>query len=361
MATMTPKERVARLFKREPIDVMPVFSGQGMVTLDAIEKMGIGFPQVHISAEYMAGSAMTTAELFGFDAVVIPYDMCTVPEALGRGVSLYTDTEEILYPTVPSKWQTLDEVEFVGDFLTRARMPLVDEAFGILRAQSNGRFAVGGWVLGPFTMAGQLLELDVLLKGLRKDKERFEVFLSEMTELIITVARHYQELGVDYMNIREMGSGTDIISPRMWRMFVMENLKKIFSSLESPAILHICGATDMIIEMMNDCGADALSVDQKNDVAESRKKLGDEVLILGNFNPYETLVQMDASQVEGVIRKCIDDGVDAVWPGCDIWPEAKRENVEAFVRTVRDYGLRPSPAVGRIETVVDTTRIDKEE
>ena len=327
---------------------MPVFSGQGMVTLDAIEKMGIRFPQVHISADYMARSAITTAELFGFDAVVIPYDMCTVPEALGRGVSLYKDTEEILYPTVPSKWQTLDEVELAGDFLTRARMPLVDEAFEILASQSNGRFAVGGWVLGPFTMAGQILELDVLLKGLRKDKERFEAFLSKMTELIIAVARHYQELGVDYMNIREMGSGTDIISPRMWRMFVMENLKKIFSSLQSPAILHICGSTDMIIEMMNECGADALSVDQKNDVAESRKKLGSEVLILGNFNPYETLVQMDASQVEGVIRKCIEDGVDAVWPGCDIWPEARKENVEAFVRTVREYGLKHSPAVGRI-------------
>jgi [methyl-Co(III) methanol-specific corrinoid protein]:coenzyme M methyltransferase len=348
MTTMTSKERVGRLFKKEPIDAMPVFSGQGMVTLDAIQKMGIRFPQVHGSAEYMAGSAVASAELFGFDAVIIPYDMCTVPEALGRGVSLYKDTEEILYPTVPSKWQTLDEVELVGDFLTKARMPLVDEAFGILRSQSNGRFAVGGWVLGPFTMAGQILELDVLLKGLRKDKERFEAFLSQMTDLVITVACHYQELGVDYMNIREMGSGTDIISPRMWRMFVMENLKKIFSSLQSPTILHICGSTDMIIEMMNECGADALSVDQKNDVAESRKKLGSDVLILGNFNPYETLVQMDASQVEGVIRKCIDDGVDAVWPGCDIWPEAKRENVEAFVRTVRQYGVKCSPAVGRV-------------
>jgi [methyl-Co(III) methanol-specific corrinoid protein]:coenzyme M methyltransferase len=169
-----------------------------------------------------------------------------------------------------------------------------------------------------------------------------------LTALVFALARHYQDLGVDYLTIREMGSGTDIISPRMWRTLVMENLREIFSSLQSPTILHICGATDMIIEMMSETGADALSVDQKNDVAESRKKLGDSVLILGNFNPYETLVEMDASQVEGVIKKCIDDGVDAVWPGCDIWPEAKKENVEAFVRTVRAYGEKPSPAVGRM-------------
>jgi len=348
MTEMMPKERIQRFFNREPVDVMPCFSGMGMVTVQAIEQMGIRFAEVHTSAEHMAHSAITTAELFGFDAVVIPYDMCTVPEALGRGVSLYHDSEEILYPTVPSKWATLDEAAIPTDYLGKGRMPVVDEALGIAKSKGDGKFAVGGWVLGPFTMAGQLIELDVLLKGTRRQKEKVENFLSQMTDLVIQVARRYQNLGVDYMNIREMGSGTDIISPRVWEMFIQENLQKIFSALKSPKILHICGSTDMIIEMMNECGADALSVDQKNNVAETRKKLGDEVLLLGNFDPYETLVQMDASEVEQVIKTCIDAGVDAVWPGCDIWPDAKKENVETYVRTVRGYGKRPSPAVGRV-------------
>jgi [methyl-Co(III) methanol-specific corrinoid protein]:coenzyme M methyltransferase len=217
-----------------------------------------------------------------------------------------------------------------------------------LKDSSDGKFAVGSWVLGPFTMAGQLLELDVLLKGLKKDKENVMGFLSKMTDLVIEVARHYQELGVDYMSIREMGSGTDIISPRMWKMLVLDNLQKVFSALHSPKILHICGSTDMIIELMNECGADALSVDQKNDVVESRRKLGNDVLILGNFDPYGTMVEMDVSEAESVIKKCIDDGVDAVWPGCDLWPEVKKENVEAYVRTVREYSKKASPAVGRI-------------
>jgi len=348
MTDITPKERMKRFFNREPIDVMPVFSGQGMVTIQAIEKMGVRFAQIHTSAEYMARSAMTTAEIFGFDAVIIPYDMCTVPEALGRGASLYENADGILYPTVPSKWKTLNDVKIDVDFMTKGRMPLVDDAIRILKSNSNGNFAVGSWVLGPFTMAGQLLELDVLLKGARKEKEKVEEFLSKMTDLVIEVARHYQELGVDYINIREMGSGTDIISPRMWKMLVLDNLQKVFSALRSPKVLHICGSTDMIIELMNECGADAISVDQKNDVFESRKKLGNDVLLLGNFDPYGTMVQMDVSEVGPVIKKCIDDGVDAVWPGCDLWPEVKKENVEVYVRTVREYSKKASPAVGRI-------------
>jgi [methyl-Co(III) methanol-specific corrinoid protein]:coenzyme M methyltransferase len=348
MTEMMPKERIQKFFNREPVDRMPCFSGMGMVTVQAIEQMGIRFAEVHTSAEHMARSAMTTAELFGFDAVVIPYDMCTVPEALGRGVSLYQDSDEILYPTVPSKWATLDEGTISADYLSKGRLPVVDDALGILKSRCDGRFAIGGWVLGPFTMAGQLVELDVLLKGTRKETEKVERFLSQMTDLVIEVARHYQDLGVDYMNIREMGSGTDIISPRVWKRFVQGNLQRVFSALESPKILHICGSTDMIIEMMNECGADALSVDQKNTVSDSRKRLGDEVLLLGNFDPYETLVQMDALEVNQVIKSCIDAGVDAVWPGCDIWPDAKRENVENYVRAVREYGTGQTPAVGRV-------------
>jgi [methyl-Co(III) methanol-specific corrinoid protein]:coenzyme M methyltransferase len=197
-------------------------------------------------------------------------------------------------------------------------------------------------------MAGQLIELDILLKGTKKFKEQVEDFLGKMTDLVTKVARHYQALGVDYMNIREMGTGTDLLSPRMWKNLVQPNLQRIFDALASPKILHICGSTDMIIEMMNDCGADALSVDQKNNLADSRNKLGDSVLLLGNFDPFQTLVQMETDQVEPVIKKCIESGVDAVWPGCDLWPAVKKENVEAYVQAIREYGKGASPAVGRV-------------
>lgn len=342
MKTMTPRERVMAFFRGESVDQAPVFSGMGAVTIQAIDKMAIRFAQVHGSAEYLAGSAITTAGMFGFDGIVVPYDMCTIPEALGRGANLYDKAEGILYPTVPSKWASLDDVDLPGDYTSifdQGRMPVVDEAITVAKAHNNGQFAVGSWVLGPFTLAGQMIELDVLLKGLRKDKDRVEAFLSKMTELVIAVARHYQELGVDYMNIREMGSGTDLISPRMWKTLIKPNLEKVFFALESPKINHICGSTDLIIEMMNDCGADAVSVDQKNNVVESRKKLGPDAMILGNFDPYGTLVKMDVSAVDKTIKKCVDDGVSAVWPGCDIWPDVKKENMEAYVKAVRKYGI----------------------
>ena len=348
MSELTGKERVRRLFKKEPIDRMPCFSGQGSVTVQAIEKMQTQFAKIHIDAELMAGAALTSARMWGMDAAVVPFDMATVAEAMGRGASLYENAEGIIYPTVPGKWKDLDDIDIPEDFMSRGRMPVVDKAFENLKREAPD-LAIGAWVLGPFTQAGQIMELDILLKGLKKRKDQIEAFLAQMTRLTIELCRHYENLGVDFITVREMGSGTDLLSPRMWKTLIQPNLTKVFEAIAIPSVNHICGSTDMIVEMMHECGADAISVDQKNTIAETRKKLGDDVLLFGNFDPYGTLTTMEnPADVTEVIRKCIDNGVDSVWPGCDIWPDVRKENMEAYVRAVREYGVKPTPASKRI-------------
>ena len=327
---------------------MPCFSGQGTVTVQAIEKMETQFAKIHNDAELMAGAALTSARMWGLDGLVIPYDMAIVAEAMGRGVSLYDNADGIIYPTVPNKWKDLDEIDIPANYMSQGRMPVVDKAFEILKKEAPD-LAVGAWVLGPFTLASQIMELDILLKGLKKKKDQIEEFLGQVTQVTIDLCNHYESLGVDFISVREMGSGTDLLSPRMWKTLIQPNLTKVFNAISIPSVNHICGSTDMIIEMMNECGADALSVDQKNDVVETRKKLGDDVLIFGNFDPYGTLTTLeDIGEVENVIKQCVDNGVDAVWPGCDIWPDVKQENMEAYVRAVKEYGIKASPAVGRI-------------
>jgi [methyl-Co(III) methanol-specific corrinoid protein]:coenzyme M methyltransferase len=249
---------------------------------------------------------------------------------------------------VPNKWKNLDDIDIPADYMSRGRMPLIDEAFKILKKDAPD-LAIGAWVLGPFTLSGQIMELDILLKGLRKNKDATEAFLGEMTKYTIDMCKHYESLGVDFICVREMGSGTDLLSPKMWKTLIMPNLTKVFDAISIPSVNHICGSTDMIIEMMHECGADALSVDQKNNLVETRNKLGGDVLLFGNFDPYGTLTQMEnTADVANVVKKCIDNGVDAVWPGCDIWPDVKKENMETYVRTVKEYGAKASPAVKRI-------------
>ena len=107
----------------------------------------------------------------------------------------------------------MDDVKLEEGWIEKARMPKVEDAFKILLKEANGKYAVGAWVLGPFTLGGQVIELDLLLKGAARERARVEAFMDTMTDAVIAVAKRYQALGVDYMNIREMGSGTDLLSP----------------------------------------------------------------------------------------------------------------------------------------------------
>jgi len=102
--------------------------------------------------------------------------------------------------------------------------------------------------------------------------------------------------------------------------------------------------------MMNDCGADAISVDIKNCLAESRQKLGQNTLIFGNFDVFALPCKEETTVEQAVqgIKTNIDGGVDAVWPGCDLWPDIKEANMKAIVETTRTYGKKASPAVGRL-------------
>jgi [methyl-Co(III) methanol-specific corrinoid protein]:coenzyme M methyltransferase len=338
------------MFRKEPVDTMPFFSGMGMVVMPAIKQLGYRFAQVHTDANRLAQSAILSSKMFGFDSVVVPYDMTCESEALGNAISLYDNSEDILYPTIPEKrWKDMNEVEIPSNIMELGRMPMIVEAIKIVKRDAP-EYPIGAWQLGPFTMAGQLLELDILLKGIFKEKAKVEATLDKIADMIITVGQAQQAAGADYITLREMGTGTDLISPRTWKTMIQPRMRRILDAWKSPKVLHICGATDLIIEMMADCGADAISVDIKNNLVESRKKLGDNALILGNFDVFALPCKAETTvdQAVAAIKKNIDGGVDAVWPGCDLWPDIKEENMRAIVQTTREYGAKPSPAVGRL-------------
>lgn len=358
MAELTPIERVKRFFDRQPVDQMPFFTGMGMVLLPAIKKLGYNFPSIHRDAENMAHAAIESARMFNLDSVVVPFDMCMESESLGNETSLYEDSEDILYPTIPYKnWTELDQVEITQDdidtVMDKYPLNILPEAVKIAKKEAPD-LAVGAWQLGPFTQCGQTIELDKVLKGVFKDTKRVEDILDKFSDMIINIGKALQEAGADFITLREPGVAADLLSPKTFREMIQPRLTRIMSAWAAPKVLHICGSTDPLVEMMwqvvQDSGGQAISFDIKNNLSESRQKLGNDAIIVGNFDVFqlpcaeETTVEQ---AVEG-IKTNIDGQIDAVWPGCDLWPDIKEDNFRAMEKTAREYKMGPTPAVGRI-------------
>ncbi len=80
------------------------------------------------------------------------------------------------------------------------------------------------------------------------------------------------------------------------------------------------------MQMLAQCGADAISVDQVNDLAASRAALKD-VLLFGNIDPVVTLSRGGDAEVTEAVVRAKEAGVDAVWPGCDLVIQTPVKNI----------------------------------
>lgn len=340
MADMTSLERVTKLFNHEETDRPACFSGMGNVTTAGLEQKGYKFAQAHLDARQMAEVAVTTHQLFDFDCCIVPFDLCVEAEALGSMINTYSNSDDLLYPTIKEKViHNEDEMDFIvpEGIIERGRVPLMRDAIKIAKETLNGEVPIGSYLLGPFTLAGQIMELNDLLKLSFKKPEKVGALLQSLTDVIIAIAGEYEKAGMDYLTIREMGATSDVLSPRVFKSLILPYLKQIFDKVNVSSVIHICGKTNDISQAMVDSGADAISVDQKNDIVETRKKLGSDVLIFGNYDPYNVLVSGTPELIRETMTKCLDDGVDAIWPGCDIWPTVPPENFKTMMDTVKEY------------------------
>lgn len=333
---MTPRERVLKLLNGEKVDRPPIFSGMGNVIKPVLDKYGIVFSRVHRNPELMAKAAIGMYREFGYECAVVPFDLGVEAEALGAKMNFYDEVEGLLYPTIKEKCIVdADDIHIPKDLANAGRIPVVTGAIKALRRELGNEVAIGTYVLGPFTLAGQIKELDILFEESFTEPEKVSRILEKLSDYIIQVFKIYRDAGADYFNLREMGGTSDVLSPKSFKSLIKPHLIRVHSEMPRPSILHICGDTNSIITDMAECGADALSVDHKNNIAESRQKLGPKAIILGNFDPIKILHKGNARDVGPAVIEPLKAGADAVWPGCDIWPEVPRENMEAFMAALK--------------------------
>ena len=334
----TTRERVLELLDGKRNGEPLCFSGMGNITTEGMKQTGINFAESHTDARKMAGLAASTHKLFGFDCAVVPFDVAIEAEIVGCPINFYTnvDLQDILYPTVKGKIPlSASEIKLPDDISNAGRVPVVTEALRALKEDIGNEIPIGTYIMGPFTIAGQTMELNDLLKLCLKKPDQVNEILRVYSDLVIRLAETFFGAGADYITIREMGATSDVLRPAMFKKLVESHLMQIFANAPGPMVLHICGKTNGIMDSMNRCGANALSVDQKNDLARTRETIGPEPMLLGNFDPYNILVMGTVEEVERAVTDCIEGGVDALWPGCDIWPTVPKRNMEALVRAAR--------------------------
>jgi len=224
---ISSRERVLRLFRKERIDRMPVFSGMGNITVYGLEKNGWQFNEIHLDALKMAAMAASTYEIFGFESVVVPFDLGVEAEALGAEVNFYPSHTDVIYPTISKKLseKVKDlEIQIPSELHSAGRIPLVTQAIRYMKANVGDQVAIGAHVLGPYTLAGQLVDLSDLPKMAFKEMDLVHNILDRLGKVLVDICRIYREAGADYITVREMGASGSILSPNMFKNLIKPHL-----------------------------------------------------------------------------------------------------------------------------------------
>lgn len=337
---MNSRERIMGLFKGEKVDRVACFSGMGTVWGPALDEYRYNFADVHRESEKMARIAAYPAEAFNYECAVVPFDVCVETEVLGCVTNFYCDPGKRIYPkTIKRVIESADccDIDIPEEIRNRGRIPVVMDAIRILKDGIGKSVPVGAFILGPYTLAGQIMDLAMLLMLTVRKPQQVNDLLLKMNDFLTKVAACYQEAGADYICIREMSAATNLIPPQIFTDIVKPHLERLLSSIQVPKVLHICGNTLKIIPEMIQCGAEAISIENKGRFAEARKLAGD-ALVFGNLPGFGVMVHGTPEDVEKEVIRCLKEGSDGIWPDDEISLNAPAANLEAMVKAVEKYG-----------------------
>lgn len=102
----------------------------------------------------------------------------------------------------------------------------------------------------------------------------------------------------------------------------------------------MCGDATRSLDLLDETGAEAVSLDQTVDLSAARASLK-RTLLFGNLDPVQTLWRGDEAAVREAARRSREAGVDAVWPGCDLVLQTPLENLRALTDSRKERCIIP--------------------
>jgi [methyl-Co(III) methanol-specific corrinoid protein]:coenzyme M methyltransferase len=286
----------------------------------------------------MAKQALAAHTVLGFDAVRVPFSQTFEAEALGCTLKSGTgpDGQEGI-PGIdhPPPYDLDDTPQFPDNFLDRGSIPELLEAVRILKAQLKGEVPIVAGIIGPFTIAGALLDIVPLLKATIRAPEKIKPFLEVAEKAGTMLANALVEAGADMIACEDMTASPLLIQAKTYRDLELPYQQKQFAAIAVPKILHICGNVDSIVAYMGQTGAEILSLEPKASAQLAREVCGPEIILMGGADVAEVLYLKDPETVRRECRKCIDDGIQILAPGCAVAPGTPTDNILAMVEAAR--------------------------
>ncbi|HMM05296.1 MAG TPA: MtaA/CmuA family methyltransferase [Clostridiales bacterium] len=340
---MNKKERFLNALRGEETDRISVFCANQTATYEQMKALDAFWPEAHFKAGVMARLAAGAHSLLGFDAVRVPF--CQTIESEALGCTLKDGGTDGVPSISVHPFSINDAPPDLAGFVDKGRIRTVAKALSILKEEIGEEVAVLGGIVGPFSIATNLLGLMDLMMAAAMEPEKLTPWLEAGRKAGELYGKELIAAGADGIVIEDMMSSMDMISPQIYHDISGPAMKMLVSDLgDIPTILHICGKVNPLIEDMIDTGVSAFSVDTNVNVADIQSKIaasGRSVAVVGGIDAVNTLFYAKGPEpVKAEGEKSLRAGYDLLAPSCSIPPATPLEKLKAMVEIAVELPLR---------------------
>ena len=317
-----------------PKKTMPILS------FPSVQLMDITVKELISSSEMQARGMKLIADRTDSAASVRLLDLSVEAECFGAKIVTSDDEVPTVVGAVVSSAEDAEKLQVPPMFSGRTGI-YVDAIKKAVQLITDRPVFAG--VIGPFSLAGRLVNVTEAMIYCYEDPDMLKTVLDKCTAFLTDYILEYKKVGAHGVVIAEPLAG--LLSPALAEEFSEPYVRRIVEKVQDEnfiVIYHNCGnGTIQMIDSILRTGCSAYHFGNAIDMREMMKHIPENVIAMGNIDPAGEFRNGTPASIKkatkDLMRDCCKYPNFAISSGCDIPPMSKWENIDAYFEAVSEF------------------------
>jgi uroporphyrinogen decarboxylase len=342
--------RFVRACLRKPVDRTPVWflrqAGRYMQEYRDVRKHHT-LIEICKMPELAAEVTITAAERLGVDAAIIFADLLLPLEPMGLDFEFQAGEGPVVHHPV----RTAEDVKALR--IDRAdELSYVAQAIEKVAGHFRDRLGIIGFCGAPYTLASYMIEGGgsrnyIFTKQMMyRDPIAWSSLLDKLVGVLTAYCRLQVQAGADVIQIFDSWVGSLALSD--YRDYAFDASRRLVRAVQAMGVpvIYFGVETAGLLEQMAGTGADVVGLDWRQPLDDGWRAVGHGHAVQGNLDPITLFAPLEVLElrVKEILRAAGGRPGHIFNLGHGIVPGTPVENVEAVVKTVREFRLEGAHA-----------------
>jgi len=311
-----------------------------ILSFPSVQLMDIGVDELIADSETQARGMALIAARTDAAAAVSMMNLSLEAEAFGSQVRFSRDEVPTVIGRIVTSRADADALAVPDP--KQGRTGLYIEAIRLAVQKITDRPVFSG-VIGPFSLAGRLMDVSEAMINCYEDPDMVHATLRKVTDFIKSYTLEYRAAGANGVVMAEPLAG--ILSPALCAEFSTPYVREIAQAVQTDEfafIYHNCGnAAPDLVDSIKTIGAAGYHFGNAVDMRIMLERMPGDVLVMGNVDPSSQFRNGTPESVRqatlALLEKCGKYPNFVISSGCDIPPISSWDNIDAFFAAVKEF------------------------